>query len=88
METSTASTDTATTTEVQPDDWDWISVRDRFQMLSDCLEVRPDSHAELARELHEIADWINLWSKYDELTEGGTPCESLQTVNLTISKGT
>lgn len=38
--------------------WDWISVRDRLDTLSDALDVPPDSHAELATELRSMAEWI------------------------------
>jgi len=40
------------------DGWDWISIRDRMQTLSDVLEVPPDSHEELASELESMARWI------------------------------
>lgn len=43
----------------ESDDWDWISVRDRFATLSDCLDIPPADAGELAAELHSIANWIN-----------------------------
>ena len=42
------------------DQWDWISIRDRFDTLSDALDTPPDSHDELASELESMAKWIRL----------------------------
>jgi len=44
---------------IDQDEWDWLSIRDRFSTLSDALEIPPDSHTDLASELVSIARWIN-----------------------------
>ena len=43
---------------VDENSWDWISVRDRFATLSDCLDVPVDDPQDLANELRSIAEWI------------------------------
>jgi len=48
------------TTETTIESWDWVSVRDRFDTLSDTLDVPPDNHNALADELESIAAWIRL----------------------------
>ena len=46
--------------ESDEDNWDWLSIRDRFDTLAECLDVPPDSHSELAKELESMAKWIKL----------------------------
>ena len=55
---STLLRDYIATKEQDIDNWDWLSIRDRFDTLSWALEVPPDSHVDLALELRSMANWI------------------------------